>query len=87
MADLQAIGEQPGLIHPDIISEIPWVDTVDMYDGIIGPTPICKEEMPPLYAEGATKAHIHHSAGKRIYIGKKWLLWTKMMKYLTRGNH
>ena len=44
MADLKAVDEQPKLIHPDITSEIPGVKTEDMYDGIIGPIPIGKEE-------------------------------------------
>ena len=37
LADLQAVDKQQKLVHPDIISEIPWVETADMYDGIIGP--------------------------------------------------
>ena len=56
-ADLQAIDKQPKLVHPDIISEIPRVETADMYDRIIGPTPIGKKEKPPSYAEYAAKAH------------------------------
>ena len=56
MADLQAIDEQSKLIHPDIISEIPGVETADMYDKIIGPIPIGEEETPPSYAERAAKA-------------------------------
>jgi hypothetical protein len=55
LADLQAIDEQPKLIHQDIISEIPWVETEDMYDKIIGPTLIGKEEESPSYAEHAAK--------------------------------
>ena len=39
LADLKAVDEQPKLIHPDIISEIPGVETADMYNDIIGPTP------------------------------------------------
>ena len=39
LADLKAVDEQPKLVHPDIISEIPGIETADMYDDIIGPTP------------------------------------------------
>ena len=56
LADLQAIDEQPKIIHPDIISEIPGVETADMYDGISRPTPIGKDKKPSLYAERAAKA-------------------------------
>ena len=55
LVDLQAIDKQPQLIHPDIISEIPGVKTVDLYNHIIGPTPIVEEEKPPLYDERAAK--------------------------------
>ena len=41
------------MVHPDIIAEIPGVETEDMYDNLIGPTPIGKEEKPSLYAERA----------------------------------
>ena len=52
MVDLQAIYEQPSLIHPDIISEIPLVKTTVMYERIIGQFPIGKEDKYPSYAEG-----------------------------------
>ena len=55
LANLQAGKEQPKLIHPDVIVEVPWVKTEDMYDKIIGPTPIGDEEKSPLYAERALK--------------------------------
>ena len=58
LEDLQAVNEQPKLVHPDIISEIPGVETADMYDGIIGPTPI-EQEKPLSYAECAAKACIN----------------------------
>jgi hypothetical protein len=56
LSELKAVDEQPKLIHPDIISEIPGVETEDMYDGIIGPVPIGEEEKPPSYAERAARA-------------------------------
>ena len=45
------------MIHPVIVSEISGFDTEDMYDRIIRPTPIVKEEKPPSYAECAANAH------------------------------
>ena len=51
MADLNAVGEQPKLIHRSFISEIPGIGIEDMRDGIIGPIPIGKDEKPPSYAE------------------------------------
>ena len=56
LADLQAIGKQPKLVHLDIISEIPAVNTAGIYDGMIGPTPIGEEEKPPSYVEHTAKA-------------------------------
>ena len=44
MADLKAANEQLRLVHPDIIAEIPGVETEDMYNNLIGTTPINKEE-------------------------------------------
>ena len=55
LADLQELTEQLKLIHPDIISEISRVKTEDMYDRIIRPTPIEKEEKPSSYAERTAK--------------------------------
>ena len=58
-ADLQAVDGQPKviLIHPTILSEMPWVKTEDMYDKIIRPTSISKQENPQSYAKRAAKAH------------------------------
>ena len=56
MTDLKAVDEQPKLIHPDIISEISGVKTEDMYDRMIGPTPIGEEEKPLAYAQHVAKA-------------------------------
>ena len=51
--------EQPKLVHPDIISEIPGIETADMYDDIIGPTPNDEKEKPLSYAERAARARIN----------------------------
>ena len=56
LADLTAVNEQPKLVHPDIIAEIPGVETQDMYDNVIGPIPIGEEEKPSSYAERALMA-------------------------------
>ena len=56
LADLTAVNEQPKLVHPDIIAEIPGVETQDMYDNVIGPIPIGEEEKPSSYAERALVA-------------------------------
>ena len=55
LEDLKVVDEQPTLTHPGIISRIPGVETEDMYDGIMGPLLIDKEEKPPSYAERAAK--------------------------------
>ena len=51
LADLKAVNEQPKLVHPDIIAEIPGVETEDIYDNVIGRTPIGEEEKLSSYAE------------------------------------
>ena len=56
LAELKSVKEQPKLLHPDIIAEVPGVETEDMYDTIIGPTPTGDEEKPQLYAEHALRA-------------------------------
>ena len=42
--------------YPGIISETPGIVTEDIYDGIIRPNSISKEEKPPSYSERGTKA-------------------------------
>ena len=56
LADLKAVNEQPKSVHPDIIAEIPGVKTEDMYDNVISPTPIGKEERSSSYAERPLRA-------------------------------
>ena len=56
LSELIAADEQPTLIHSDIISEIPDVETGAMYDGIIWPIPIGKEEKAESYAEHVATA-------------------------------
>ena len=56
LVDLQAVNEQPKLVHPDIISEIPGVETTNMYNRIIGPTLLDEKEEPLSYAKRAAKA-------------------------------
>ena len=57
LADLKAVNDQPKLIHPDIIAEIPGVETEDMYNNVIDPTPISNKEKPTSYTEHALRAH------------------------------
>ena len=56
LEDLKAVNEQPKSVHQDIIAEIPGVKTEDMYNTVIGSTPIGTEEKPSLYAERALMA-------------------------------
>ena len=56
MADLQAVKEQPQLVHPDIIADVPGMETEDIHDKVIWPTPIGDKEKPPSYDERAIKA-------------------------------
>ena len=56
MSELKAVDKKLELIHQDIRSEIPCVETEDMYNEAIGPVPIDKEEKPPSCAEHTAKA-------------------------------
>ena len=55
LLEFKAVEEQSKLIHPDIISEIPGVETEDMFNGIIGPILIDREEQPLPYADRTAK--------------------------------
>ena len=56
LSKLNVVDKQPKLIHSDVISELPSIETEDIYDRIIGPIPIGRKEKAPSYAERAANA-------------------------------
>ena len=59
LSELVTVNKQPQLIHRGIISEIPCIETDNMYDGIIGSILISNTNTPPSYAEHVAKVHIN----------------------------
>ena len=55
LAELKSVKEQPKLLHPDIIAEVPGAETEDMYNSIIWPNPIGNKIQSPLYSERALR--------------------------------
>jgi hypothetical protein len=74
--DLQAVKEQPQLVHPDIIAEVPGMETEDIHDKVIWPTPIGDKKKPPSYDERAIKAR--KNQGLEILISRPKKLRDKM---------
>jgi hypothetical protein len=51
--------EKPKLVHPGITSEIPDIETENIYEKEIGPSPMAETIKPPSYAERIVNTHLN----------------------------